>query len=213
MAEVVGRKERANNKSSFIYFENDWFKTVIENKYDLDEYWTYIEVSAEKLGSKIRARKKVAKANEKNNTNEPLPDIFEDGKIAYMKLARLYCVAEPKTKPELCAMMIAQYIYAYGRKADELKYMKFTTLEKAFNLTETQVGQIVTQFGGNYQLKVTKKKSLVGRPKMEYYVTFAVSDFYEEFNKIDFSVLDTELDDFTIDDRFMNNTDLGADFE
>lgn len=213
MAEVVGRKQRANNKSSFIYFENDWFKTVIENKYDLDEYWTYVEVSAEKLCDKIRARKKVAKANEKNNTNDTLPNIFEEGKVAYMRLARLYCVAEPKTKAELCAMMIAQYIYAYGKKADELKYMKFTTLEKAFNLTEKQVGQIVTQFGGNYQLEVTKKKSLVGRPKMEYYVTFAVSDFYEEFNKIDFSVLDTELDDFTIDDSFMNDTDLGVDFE
>ena len=213
MAEVVGRKQRANNKSSFIYFENDWFKSVIENKYDLDEYWAYVEVSSEKLAEKIRARKKVAKANEKNNTNEPLPNIFEEGKVAYMRLARLYCVAEPKTKAELCAMMIAQYIYAYGKKADELKYMKFTTLEKAFNLTEKQVGQIVTQFGGNYQLEVSKKKSLVGRPKMEYYATFDVSAFYEEFNKIDFSVLDTELDDFTIDDSFMNDTDLGADFE
>ena len=100
MAEVVGRKQRANNKSSFIYFENDWFKTVIENKYDLDEYWTYVEVSAEKLCDKIRARKKVAKANEKNNTNESLPNIFEEGKVAYMRLARLYCVAEPKTKAD-----------------------------------------------------------------------------------------------------------------
>ena len=90
--------------------------------------------------------------------------------------------------------------------------MKFATLEKAFNLTEKQVGQVVTQFGGNYQLEVTKKKSLVGRPKMEYYAIFNVSAFYEEFNKIDFSVLDTELDDFTIDDDFMNDTDLGADF-
>ena len=213
MAEVVGRKQRANNKSSFIYFENDWFKTVIDNKYDLDEYWTYVEISAEKFGEKIIARKKVAKANEKNNTNEPLPNMFEEGKLAYMKLARLYCVAEPKTKAELCAMMIAQYIYAYGKKVDEIKYMKFTTLEKAFNLTELQVGQIVTQYGGNYQLKVSKKKSLVGRPKMEYYATFNVDGFYEEFNKIDFSVLDTELDDVTIDDRFMNNTNLGADFE
>ena len=213
MAEVVEKKQRANNKSSFIYFENDWFKTVIDNKYDLDEYWTYVEESSEKLAEKIRARKKVAKANKKNDTNEPLPNIFEEGKVAYMRLARLYCVAEPKTKAELCAMMIAQYIYAYGRKADDFKYMKFATLEKAFNLTELQVGQIVTQFGGNYQLKVTKKKSLVGRPKMEYYATFTVSDFYEEFNKIDFSLLDTELDDFTIDDNFMDDTDLGADFE
>lgn len=210
---MAEKKQRANNRSSFIYFENDWFKTVIENKYDLDEYWTYVEASAEKLGDKIRARKRVATANWKNNTNETLPDIFEEGKVAYMRLLRLYCVAEPKTKAELCAMMIAQYIHVYGKKVDELKYMKFATLQKAFNLTEKQVGQIVTQFGGNYQLEVTKKKSLVGRPKMEYYVTFAVSDFYEEFNKIDFSVLDTELDDFTIDDSFMNDTDLGADFE
>ena len=89
MAEVVGRKQRANNKSSFIYFENDWFKTVIENKYDLDEYWTYVEVSSEKLVEKLRARKKVIKANKKNNTNETLPNIFDEGKVAYMRLARL----------------------------------------------------------------------------------------------------------------------------
>lgn len=209
---MAEKKQRANNRSSFIYFENDWFKTVIDNKYDLDEYWTYVEASAEKLGDKIRARKRVATANWKNNTNETLPDIFEEGKVAYMRLLRLYCVAEPKTKPELCAMMIAQYIHVYGKKVDDLKYMKFETLQKAFNLTEKQVGQIVTQFGGNYHLEVTKKRSLVGRPKMEYCATFTVSDFYEEFNKLDFSVLDTELDDFTIDDSFMNDTDLGADF-
>ena len=180
----------ANTTSNFIYFDKEWFDTLIINGYDLDEYYTYCETSNEKYSKVIKERNKV---KSKKEEGAEMPNIFDDGKFSYMKLARVHLIKEPTSKPEMIAMMIFQYAFAYCKKNEhDMKVIKFSTLEKVFGLNEKQLGQVILQYGEDYFLNISSKQERVGRPKKVYYANIDVPSFVEQFKELD---LDTIVDE------------------
>ena len=192
----------ANTTSNFIYFDKEWFETLITNGYDIDEYYTYCEESNEKYSKTIKERKKLKDKGEIDN----MPNIFEEGKVNYMKLARVHLIKEPSTKAEMIAMMIFQYAFSYCKmNKHNMKVIKFSTLEKVFGLTEKQLGQIILQFGEDYFLNISSKQDRIGRPKKIYYANVDVVMFTEQFKELE---LDTIVDEtLEVQDMFGGEID------
>ena len=190
----------ANNTSNYIYFDRLWFQAIKENGYDIENYYTYCMLSCEIYSKKIKERNK-AKKNSENG--EIIPDIFDKDNTSYMKIPRLHIISEPENKAQLMTMMIAQYIYAHCKstsKEDLTKYIKFSTLEKVFGLTEVQIGQLITKYGEDYYLSIKSKQERVTRPKKIYYANFQTKEFYDEFKALDLQIKDEEeVEEFTGD--------------
>ena len=52
--------KRSNN---YVYFKRDWFNNLIDNKYDIEMYYDFCEMSLAEFADKIRERNKAKKAN------------------------------------------------------------------------------------------------------------------------------------------------------
>lgn len=193
----------ANNVSNYIYFKRCFFDNLIDGGYNIDEYYTLCEATCSMFSSKIKDRNKIKRNNVKNNETQELPNIFDENNINYMRLARLHMISEPENKAQMITMMMAQYIYAYCRvtnKEELAKLIKFSTLEKVFKLTETQIGQLITKYGEDYYLSIKSKQERVGRPKKVYYASFNTKEFYTEFKELDLQIKDEEfVDEFAGD--------------
>lgn len=178
-----------NNESNYIYFKRDWFKNVIENNFDIEMFFEFCELGKEEFGEKIKQRNKIKAHNKKHSTNEPLPHIFDESEsVDYLRLARLYVLAEPTNKTEMVAMMIAQYINAQCKKDknhSNLKPMKFESIAKVFGLTVEQIGQVITKCGEDYYLSIASKQERITRPKKIYYALFNNDNFIEDYKNID----------------------------
>lgn len=180
--------KRSNN---YIYFKRDWFNNLVDNKYDIEMYYDFCEMSLTEFADKIKERNKAKKDN-KEEIN-----IFEDGDTNYLRIARMHLITEPTTTKEMACMMIAQYINAQcprDKKNKAIKVIKFETLERVFKMSSETIGALLNSFGGDYYLSIASKQERVGRPKKVFYAVFNNDDFMADYIAIGDNELVDEKD-------------------